>query len=182
MEAVFRDLPRDADLWDGTLRLFTTPPLLFDTLILGLPYAVLTLMILGAHEMGHYLACRYHGIPATLPFFIPGIPPFGTFGAVIRIRGRIPDRRALFDIAVAGPIAGFALALPALLVGLATAEPVEASEPIPGAWYLGQPMIVSLLRPIFLGGAEHFLVNSIFVAGWVGVLVTSLNLFPVGQG
>jgi membrane-associated protease RseP (regulator of RpoE activity) len=157
------------------------PRILWSNFVGGLTYAFWVLAILGAHEMGHYVACRYYGIPATLPFFIPGIPPLGSFGAVIRIRGRIPHRKALFDVAAAGPIAGFLVTLPALILGLLTVEPVE---PIPGAeggLYLGQPVAVALILPVFLGGAEHFHVNSLFVAGWVGMLVTSLNLFPVGQ-
>jgi membrane-associated protease RseP (regulator of RpoE activity) len=161
--------------------LLARPPLAWSVLLLGLPYACWVVAILGAHEMGHYLACRFYGIPATLPFFIPGPPPIGSFGAVIRIRGRIPDRRALFDLAAAGPIAGFVVAVPALLWGLRGAMPVEAQGPVPGSLYLGQPILVRLVEPLFLGDTEHFYVNSVFVAGWVGVLVTSLNLFPVGQ-
>lgn len=150
-------------------------------MIAGLPYALWVLSILGAHELGHYAACRHYRIPATLPFFIPGFPPLGSFGAVIRIRGPIPHRRALFDVAAAGPLAGFAVALPALVLGLRGAEPFEGA---PEGWLLGQPVVVTLLRPLLLphtAHAEQLQVGSVFMAGWVGVLVTSLNLFPVGQ-
>jgi len=142
-------------------------------------YSFWVLLILGSHEMGHYLACRFYGIPATLPFFVPGVPPIGTFGAVIRIRGPIPHRRALFDVAAAGPLAGFAVALPVFVVGLLQARPVEA--PV-GDQVLGQPVLSILLTGWLLpDGVAALEVGSPFLAGWVGMLVTSLNLFPVGQ-
>jgi membrane-associated protease RseP (regulator of RpoE activity) len=147
----------------------------------ALTYALWVLAILGAHEMGHYLACRRYRIPATLPFFIPGVPPIGTFGAVIRIRGAIPDRKALFDVAAAGPLAGFVVALPALAWGLKSAEPVAPELVAESGMFLGEPFIVALLGPLVGQGAEHVFVNPAFMAGWVGILVTSLNLFPVGQ-
>ena len=169
----------------GALRLpfwlLAHPRVAAEIFSLGLPYACWVAAILGSHEMGHYLACRRYGIPATLPFFIPGPPPIGSFGAVIRIRGRIPIRTALFDLAAAGPIAGFVVALPALLWGLHRAVPIEGAGPEPGSLTLGQPILVTLLQPLMVGEAEHFYVDSVFVAGWVGILVTSLNLFPVGQ-
>jgi membrane-associated protease RseP (regulator of RpoE activity) len=146
-------------------------------------YALWTLAILGAHEMGHFTACRLHGIPATLPFFLPGVPPLGTFGAVIRIRGRIPDRRALFDVAAAGPIAGFAVAVPVLVFGLLRAEPIEilpgGADAAAGA-RLGEPVLLSLLQRALVEPGD-LAVNGWIGAGWVGLLVTSLNLFPVGQ-
>jgi membrane-associated protease RseP (regulator of RpoE activity) len=151
------------------------PELLAD----GLVYALSLLAILGAHEMGHYLACRRYGIPATLPFFVPGFPPVGTFGAVIRIRGPIPSRRALFDVAAAGPLAGFAVALPVLVAGLASATPTLA-EPTSGALILGPPILSVLLGQAFHTSASLD-VGSLYGAGWVGMLVTSMNLFPVGQ-
>lgn len=161
--------------------LAANPKVTLEILRLGLPYASWIIMILGAHEMGHYFACRHYGIPATLPFFVPGPPPIGSFGAVIRIRGRIPDRKALFDLAAAGPIAGFVVALPALLWGLHQAVPADKAGLEPGGLTLGQPLLVTLLQPLLIGEADDFYVGSVFVAGWVGILVTSLNLFPVGQ-
>lgn len=153
--------------------------LLWAIVTTGLPYAFWVLVILGAHEMGHYLACRYYGIPATLPYFIPGIPPLGSFGAVIRIRGIIPHRRALFDVAAAGPLAGFVIALPVLLVGIETAQsaPDVAEGPLMA---FGEPLVLHLMRAL-LGSQEAIQTNALIGAGWVGMLVTSLNLFPVGQ-
>ena len=167
--------------WEGTLEIGAPwRELLGATrLAQGMPYALLLLAILGAHEMGHYLACRYYRVPATLPFFIPGPPMLiGTFGAVIRIRGPIPSRRALFDIAAAGPIAGFLVALPVLVVGVAHAREA-ASVPEHGA-SLGAPLISILFERLFHGTAE-LEVASTYGAAWVGMLVTSMNLFPVGQ-
>jgi membrane-associated protease RseP (regulator of RpoE activity) len=155
-----------------------TPSALFRAAIAGIPYAFWVLLILGAHEMGHYLACRHYGIPATLPFFVPGIPPLGSFGAVIRIRGIIPNRKALFDVAAAGPIAGFAIAFPLLLVQFLSAEAVVPMDE-PGL-RLGSPLALYFLRSAVPEGMT-LRVDSVFVAGWVGMLVTSLNLFPVGQ-
>lgn len=167
--------------WEGLLShwgdLFH-PARLLRMMAAGLPYAFWVLVILGAHEMGHYLACRRYGIPATLPFFVPGPPPLGSFGAVIRIRGAIPDRKALFDVAAAGPLAGFAVALPVLLWGFFTAEPYPGT--LEGGSFLGPPLVLSALEPFLLERGALRL-NSLFGAGWVGMLVTSLNLFPVGQ-
>jgi membrane-associated protease RseP (regulator of RpoE activity) len=149
-------------------------------LVRGLLYAVLVVLILGAHEMGHYVACRSYGVRATLPYFIPGLPfPIGTFGAVIRIKSQIPSRRALFDIAAAGPIAGFAIALPVLAIGLALAHPTpEVAEP--HGVFIGSPLVSWLFTQALHGGA-NLQVGSIYGAAWVGMLVTSLNLLPVGQ-
>ena len=146
----------------------------------GLPYAFLLLTILMAHEMGHYLACRRYGVPATLPFFLPGIPLFiGTFGAVIRIRGIVPSRRALFDIAAAGPVAGFVVAFPVLVAGVLRAAEVPATADLHGM-QLGSPLISLVFERAF-HGANEIQVNGVFGAAWVGLLVTSMNLFPVGQ-
>jgi membrane-associated protease RseP (regulator of RpoE activity) len=143
-------------------------------------YAVWVSLILLAHEFGHYCACRHYGVAATLPFFVPGIPPIGTFGALIRVRGPIPHRRALFDIAAAGPIAGFAVALPALALGLALSEPFVAGDG-GTVFRFGRPAVVTLLRPWLVGARGEIAVNAAYGAGWVGMLVTALNLFPVGQ-
>jgi membrane-associated protease RseP (regulator of RpoE activity) len=158
-----------------TLRFWTA------ALFAGIPYGLWVIAILGAHEMGHYLACRYYGIPATLPFFIPAPPIFvGSFGAVIRIKGRIPDRQALFDVAAAGPLAGFAIAFPLMIVGLLTAETATGGAPEPGTMYLGSPVFAYLFDLLWpTEGTPQ--VNYLIGAGWVGMLVTSLNLFPVGQ-
>ena len=151
---------------------------------IGAPYAVAVLAILGAHEMGHWFACRAHGIRATLPYFIPGFP-LGTFGAVIRIREPISHRRALFDVAAAGPIAGFAVALPILVHGVVTGVPLPAvapgAEAPPGMWHFGHSLLSRALVHIVHGEPGDVLVGPSYVAAWFGLLVTSMNLFPVGQ-
>jgi membrane-associated protease RseP (regulator of RpoE activity) len=157
------------------VRFFRPEPILS-----GLPYTLCILGILGTHEFGHYLACRYYRIPATLPFFIPGIPPFGTFGAVIRIRGAIPHRKALFDIAAAGPIAGFLVALPILVLGVLLADPVTEAAPLAGGIFLGDSVLARLVRSA-VAGDVGLSVGPIYIAAWFGMLVTSMNLFPVGQ-
>jgi len=157
------------------------PHLLGPAFVAGIPYGLWVTLILGAHEMGHYLACRYYGIPATLPFFIPAPPLLvGSFGALIRIRGRIPHRRALFDVAAAGPLAGFAVALPVIIAGLLRAEPTTAPVADSGGMFLGPPVFLYVVDWLFPGRATAN-ANYLIGAGWVGMLVTSLNLFPVGQ-
>lgn len=150
---------------------------------LGLAYALPVLAILGAHEMGHYVACRIHGVRATLPYFLPGVP-LGTFGAVIRIRQRIPDRRALFDIAAAGPIAGFVVALPLFVHGIATAHwsppPTVEAPPLPSI-HFGSSILSVALRAWLHPLPGSLSVGPTYVAAWFGMLVTSMNLFPVGQ-
>jgi len=153
-------------------------------ILLGLPYAGALLAILLAHEMGHYLAAKRHGVDASLPFFIPIPFGIGTFGAVIRMRSAIPSRSALLDIALAGPIAGFVVALPVLVIGtlLSTATPMSEMPVIPNN-YFGEPLIHKLLVLLLRNdppGTTLYL-NPFAFAGWVGLLVTFLNLFPVGQ-
>ncbi len=168
------DLDRVGSL-RGLLRAIVDP----HVLAAGVPFAICLLAILFSHEMGHYLACRHYGIPASLPFFLPGPTLFGTFGAVIRIRGVIPNRRALFDVAAAGPLAGAAVAIPVLVWGLRSATPVIGPLP-PGTPTLGSPVLSMILERAMYGQAE-LRVGSIYLAGWFGMLVTSLNLLPVGQ-
>jgi len=172
--------------WEGVgidepLSHWLQPQMLGRIVAAGWLYALCVFAILGSHELGHYLACRLYGIPATLPFFVPGPPPLGSFGAVIRIRGIIPNRKALFDVAAAGPIAGFAVALPVLIAGLLRATPSPLPVDEPGTVYLGPPLLVALLQDRFFPAGMVLDVRSLFGAGWVGMLVTSLNLFPVGQ-
>lgn len=150
---------------------------------LSLLYAVVLLLILSAHEMGHYLACRRYGLSATLPFFVPAPTLIGTLGAFIKIRDPITRRRRLFDIGAAGPLAGFALTVPALAVGLAFSKVVPAL-PRDGVLVFGEPLIVKLIGWATLGGGgEGFdiILHPVAFAGWVGVLVTALNLLPLGQ-
>lgn len=147
----------------------------------GLLFTFTLIAILGAHELGHYFACKHYGIKATLPFFIPAPPIFtlfGTFGAVIKIKEPITTRRALFDIGIAGPLAGFALALPASIIGLLIAEPAPAPEV--SDWYFDDPGLFRIIMMLFdLPRWIHW--NPVYWAAWGTLLVTALNLFPVGQ-
>ena len=150
---------------------------------LGYPYSLSLILILGAHEMGHYVACRIYGIDATLPFFIPAPTPIGTFGAVIRIRSPFTSRRALFDVGVAGPIAGFVVSLPVLWWGLAHSH-IIPYHPRPGD--IGWPscLLLDLAYSYFfpsVGAGETISLHPVVVAAWVGLLATFLNLLPVGQ-
>ncbi len=152
-------------------------------LSIGLPFSLWLLLILGSHEMGHYIACRKYGVPATLPYFIPAPTIFGTAGAVIRIRGIIPDRKALFDIGVAGPIASFCTSIPPLLIGIQSAS--LSTSPIPkGSLIFEDSLLISIMSYFYFSkmGYEIILnVHSVFYAGWAGLLATTMNLFPVGQ-
>src|SRR5262245_39528034 len=117
----------------------------------GLTYSIPVLLILGSHEMGHYVLCRIHRVQASLPYFIPAPWPFftGTFGAVIRMRPPVPSRRALFDIGIAGPIAGFLVAIPVLVWGVVTARTAPA---LPGpSFNFGEPLLLTLLEALFRG-------------------------------
>lgn len=157
----------------------------FDALANGILFTFTLLTILGAHELGHYFACRHYGIRATLPFFIPAPPlitPFGTFGAVIKIKEPITSRRALFDIGIAGPLAGFAFALPAAVVGLifATPAPLGAVSAASGSVQFNDPVLFVLVSKL-LGLPKWIEWNPIYWAAWGTMLVTALNLFPVGQ-
>jgi membrane-associated protease RseP (regulator of RpoE activity) len=156
----------------------------YEALTNGLVFTFTLLTILGAHELGHYFACRYYGIRATLPFFIPAPPlltPFGTFGAVIKIKEPIRTRKALFDIGIAGPLAGFALALPASFIGLLIAQPAPLEEiGSAGGMQFHDPLLFILINKLF-GLPEWILWNPVYWAAWGALLVTALNLFPVGQ-
>lgn len=152
----------------------------------GFPFAVTLMAILLCHEMGHYFLARYHRVEASLPYFIPA-PPFflaGTFGAFIRMRSSPPSRKALFDVGAAGPWAGVVVAIPALIVGLQLSDVRPAVSFDEGQLSLGEPLLFSALSYITLGsipdGMDVFL-HPVALAGWIGLLVTFLNLLPVGQ-
>ena len=146
----------------------------------AVPFALCLLAILLAHEFGHYLACRRYGVPSTLPFFLPApLLMFGTFGAVIRIKGPIPHRRALFDIAAAGPLAGFAVTVPVLLFGAGSGVVIPDSVP-GGSISFGNSLLTrAVLEPLY--GTADVALDPVFFAGWFGLFLTALNLFPVGQ-
>lgn len=152
-------------------------------LLSGLPFSVTLLAILLTHESGHYLMCRRHGIVASLPYVLPA-PPFfllGTFGAVIRVRSRFPDRRALFDMGAAGPWAGFVVALVAMVVGLRLST-VGTALPDGPTILLGDSLLTSFLARIVLHAEpDTVMLHPVAFAAWAGLLVTSLNLLPAGQ-
>jgi membrane-associated protease RseP (regulator of RpoE activity) len=156
-----------------------------DWLARGLWYSLTIIGILGAHEMGHYLACRRYKVDATLPYFLPMPPPFltGTLGAVIRIREPFPTRTVLFDIGVAGPLAGFAILVPALFVGLNMSTIVPAPTEGSGL-YLGEPLLFQWATKLMFGAvADGYTINMhpMVFASWFGMLATALNLLPFGQ-
>ena len=150
----------------------------------GLPFSMTLLAILMVHEMSHYLSSKAHRVPSTLPFFIPAPSIIGTFGAVIRMKGAIWDRRALLDIGASGPIGGFLIALPALIIGFAMSEVVPGGGIGEGSFVLGDSILVAAVGRMVLGeipaGADVIL-HPVAFAGWIGMFITSLNLLPVGQ-
>ena len=204
------DVPAEALPADGSGSIL----LLFRYILTGWPFALSMLGILFAHEMGHYLACRYYKIPATLPFFIPAplISPLGTLGAFIMMRGVPKNKRVLFDVGIAGPLAGLVVALPVLFYGLSISQLGPIDRPPAGLsgllegnsiFYLLSKYIVFgklLPEPLSTGGlstamywVKYFLtghpipyggldvqLHSVALAGWAGLLVTALNLMPLG--
>jgi membrane-associated protease RseP (regulator of RpoE activity) len=153
----------------------------------GLWYSAPALLILGAHEMGHYFACRYYNVDASLPYFLPLLLPVefqtGTLGAVIRIREAFQTRTMLFDIGIAGPIAGFLVLIPTLFLGLSMSE-VLPSPPQLHAIYLGEPLLFQWSTRLVLGVVQDgYSLNAhpMVFAAWLGMLATALNLLPFGQ-
>ncbi len=158
---------------------------LFDPRVVGLGflYALALMTILVGHELGHYLTCRRYGVRATWPFFMPGPPFLGTFGAFIRIKSAVPFKHQIFDVGANGPLTGFALTLPALLIGLAFSKvgPLPAT---PDTITFGEPLLFKLLSGLFFGripAGSSLILHPVGFAGWVGLLVTALNLVPIGQ-
>jgi membrane-associated protease RseP (regulator of RpoE activity) len=148
----------------------------------GATFSGALLLILAAHESGHYIACRRYGVDATLPFFIPAPPLFlaGTFGAFIKIKSPIPSRRALFDIGVAGPLAGFVVALPVAVVGILTLQPLHGTTDGVVLTF-NDPLLFQLIAGAARVKLAEASINPLQMAAWIGLLVTSLNLLPVGQ-
>ena len=149
----------------------------------GWVFAVPLLSILGAHEFGHYLVARRYGIPASLPYFIPFPSLIGTMGAVIRLRGILPSRRALLYMAFAGPIAGFIVAVPVLVIGLSMSQVVSSN--LAGVRLVfGEPLFFKFLSLLVVGQVPEgmdLMLHPVAFAGWVGLFVTALNLIPLGQ-
>jgi membrane-associated protease RseP (regulator of RpoE activity) len=168
----------------GTRRVVVTAPV---ALLGGLWFSVPALLILGSHELGHYFACRYYRIPASLPYFVPA-PMFsivGTLGAVIRMA--LPrTRRALFDVGIAGPLAGFLVLLPLAVYGVSHSYVVRLPRQIAlqGGLNLGDPLLLTLLQQFYFGALPDralFVMHPTGFAVWFGLLATALNLFPAGQ-
>jgi len=150
----------------------------------GLPYALAVLLILGGHELGHYLQLRRYRVASSLPYFLPafGFSPLGTFGAAIALKESVRTRRMLFDVGASGPWLGFIIAVPVLLLGLATSQIV----PVSGGVVEGNSVVYWLAKIVVFGqplpNAEiDVLVNQLAWAGWTGLFVTALNLIPMGQ-
>ena len=174
-------------MWEiGELDFLTPLRVLFDfrLFLSGAPFSAAIIAILLSHEMGHYLLCRRHGIYATLPHFIPVPPPlspFGTFGALIRIKSAFYNVRQLFDVGVAGPLAGFVVMIPTLIIGIMQAHEFEGAQ---GGEFLsfGEPLLFRLAARLFFSGSpDHVGMNAVTAAAWFGMLATSLNLLPIGQ-
>lgn len=174
-----RNLPFDASHYlYGFVSVWTHPGLIWQ----GLPFSLTLLTILLAHECGHYMACVYYHVDASLPYFLPAPTLMGTFGAFIHIRSAIYSKRVLFDIGVAGPLAGFVFLLPALAVGVAFSKvmPGIANQ---GDIQFGTPLVLWLLqKAIFptVATADLYL-HPVARAAWIGILATALNLLPIGQ-
>jgi len=160
-------------------------------IVRGIPFSVTLMLILLAHEMGHYICARRYHVEATLPFFIPAPTLIGTLGAFIRIKSYIPSREALFDIGIAGPIAGFVLAVPAMIAGMLLSGPISIMKFDFGGnqdILLGFPIIFELMRPMLVSFNHALSVplplinpHPIAIAAWVGMFATALNLLPGGQ-
>lgn len=160
----------------------------FDKLLNGfIFFSIPLLTILGVHELGHYFVSKRHRVAASLPFFIPLPPnpvlPLGTMGAVISMREPIPNRKALLDIGIAGPLAGFLVAIPVLLIGMSFSSLIPTKEIPKGTLLLGDNLLIIILSNLFFHIPKGYTLNlhPTAFAGWVGLFVTAINLLPAGQ-
>jgi membrane-associated protease RseP (regulator of RpoE activity) len=154
-----------------------------EKIYLGIPFSFTLLLILMTHELSHYFASRMHRVSATLPYFIPAPSIIGTFGAIIKMKPPIPDRRSLIDIGASGPIGGFIIAVIATVIGLHWSE-LKPSGEIKEGIAFGSSILFSFLSDLVLHvDSDKFdvLLHPVAFAGWIGFLVTSLNLLPIGQ-
>lgn len=150
----------------------------------GAPFSFTLLLILGVHELGHYFMSKSWGIKTTLPYFIPAPFFLGTFGAFIKIKSGIVNRKALLDIGATGPLAGFAVSIPVLIIGLKMSSVVNVAELERGALILGESLFFSFLSKAVLGNIPEgygLSLNPMAFAGWLGLFITTLNLLPIGQ-
>ncbi len=179
MQADFdRNLPFDVETSFKLYAAFWRHPA---GLLQGLPYSLTLLATLLAHEFGHYLAAMYHRVDASLPYFMPS-PLLGTFGAFIRVRSAIYSKRVLFDIGIAGPLAGFVFLLPALGVGLAFSKVIPGIAH-QGSLHFGVPLLQWLMESAIFPGAKasDVYLHPVARAAWVGMFATAMNLLPIGQ-
>jgi membrane-associated protease RseP (regulator of RpoE activity) len=174
-----RDLPYDIEHSLAGFATWWKDP---SFLLHGLPFSLTLLTILLAHEFGHYLACMYYRVDASLPYFLPGPPVMGTFGAFIRMRSAIYSKRVLFDIAIAGPLAGFVFLLPALAVGLAFSKVIPGIGD-DGSFRFGIPALQWVLQHLIFPGVDSrdLYLHPVARAAWIGIVATALNLLPIGQ-
>lgn len=168
---------------DAVYSIFTNPEIRFH----GLSFSLSVLFILISHEMGHYIACRIYKVDATLPYFLPTPPligPAGTLGAFIKIVSPMPSRRAVFDIGVAGPIAGFIALIPIAIIAILTMKQIPSQSSLvlqQGDLYFSDPLFMKFLAIIFNRDLSYLVPNGFYFATWLGLLVTALNLIPSGQ-
>ncbi|PWB54191.1 MAG: site-2 protease family protein [Candidatus Methanoperedenaceae archaeon] len=144
----------------------------------GLPFTIAIMTVLGAHEAGHYLVAKKHGMHTSLPYFIPFPNMIGTMGAVIKHRGPIPDRKALFDVGISGPLIGLIVSVIVTIIGLLQ-PPITYTQQILQI-ELGTPLLFELIKRV-IPGSDGMIMHPIAFAGWVGMFVTALNLIPAGQ-
>jgi len=166
------------ELWDAFVNGWNQPL----ALIGGLPFSLTLLIILLAHEFGHFLTCVHYGLDASLPYFLPAPVLTGTFGAFIRIRSPIYYKRTLFDVAVGGPLAGFVFLLPALAIGLAYSKVIPGIAD-QGSFRYGVPALLWLLEKLVFPGvpSSDIYLHPVARAAWIGLLATAWNLLPIGQ-
>jgi membrane-associated protease RseP (regulator of RpoE activity) len=151
-------------------------------LLMGLPFSVSIMLILGSHELGHYITARKNNVDATLPYFLPAPPFLGSFGAVIKMKSPIRDKNSLVAIGSAGPIVGFIFSTIVILIGLSLSKVVTISGD--QGITLGDSILIKLLTKLYfpdLSEGKDILLNPIAFAGWIGYFITALNLLPVGQ-
>jgi len=170
----------EADFFSAVAAVMLKPYLLLG----GTAFSLTLVTVLLAHEMGHFFACRYYGIRCTPPFFIPiPISIAGTLGAFIRIKSPFPHKKALFDVGIAGPLAGFLFVLPALVIGIAFSHLIPKGG-LEGAIYFGEPLIFRWIGQCVLGyspASQDMIASPIAMGAWIGLLATSLNLLPIWQ-
>lgn len=166
---------------EGFFDLLTIPFLEPARLVDGLPFAVTLMTILLAHEMGHFLTALRYGVDQSLPYFIPAPTLFGTLGAVILMRSQPANRRVLLKVAVMGPYAGLALAIPAAAWGLHHSLPLDPMQPLPPGLMFGDSLLFSWLETAFSPAGADVILHPVGMAGWVGLFITSLNLIPAAQ-